>query len=85
MGAKRKITYTFYTDNSNVDVNQLVSSRKIRMVALAAGETMAEWARALGFSRQFVHQVVTGKRNNKRVRDFIENRLGMKFWNDNEK
>jgi len=79
--SKHKVTYTFYTDGTEVGViEQLAIERKIKIAAIAAGESMAAWARELDVSRQFVYQVATGIRNNRRVRDFIEERLGMRFW-----
>ena len=81
MNAKRKVTYTFYTDAEDpAKIEQLATSRKIRVAALEAGQNMAQWARALGMSRQYIYQVVSGKRRNQRVRDFIETRLNTIFW-----
>jgi len=79
--AKRKVTYTFYTDDNDAGgIDKLTTARKIKVAAISAGESMAAWARELEVSRQFVFQVVKGVRNNQRVRDFIEERLGMTFW-----
>jgi hypothetical protein len=81
MKAKRKVTYTFYTDGTDSNrIDTLAVARRIRMAALAAGETMAGWARELGVSRQFVYQVVNGTRKSQRVRDFIQARLKEIFW-----
>ena len=81
MNQKRKVTYTFYTDSEDqTKIDQLATARKIRIAAIAAGETMAQWARELGVSRQFVYQAVSGAHKNHRVRDFIESRLNETFW-----
>ncbi len=85
MGKKRKVTYTFYTDRSDAGhIDKLSTDRQIRMAVLVAGENMAEWARELKVSRQFVYQVVKGVRKNQRVRDFIEHRLGKTFWPEDQ-
>lgn len=85
MSKKRKVTYTFYTDRNDANhIDRLSTDRKIRMAVLAADENMAEWARELNVSRQFVYQVVKGMRKNRRVRDFIEQRLGRRFWPNDE-
>lgn len=81
MNSKRKVTYTFYTDSNDASrLDNLATATKIRMAALAQGENMAVWARELEVSRQFIYQVVNGERQTKRVRDFIETRLGETFW-----
>ena len=81
MSAKRKVTLTFYTDSNDAGkIEQLATAKKIRMAALAADESMAGWARELGYSRQFIYQVVNGKRAHQQVRDFIEKRLNTVFW-----
>jgi hypothetical protein len=81
MNAKRKITYTFFTDSTDSrQVDTMATAKRIRMAALTEDEKMAKWARELGVSRQFVYQVVNGTRKNQRVRDFIEARLNTIFW-----
>jgi DNA-binding phage protein len=78
---KRKVTFTFYTDSEDpTKIDQLATARKIRIAAISAGETMAQWARELGVSRQYVYQAVNGVNKNQRVRDFIESRLNETFW-----
>ncbi len=84
MNGNKKVTFTFYTARKDAaDIQGLVLARRIRMAVIATGENMSAWARELKVSRQYVYQVVSGKRKNKRVRDFIEERLGKKFWNEN--
>ena len=81
MNEKFKVTYTFFTDRSDPTyMDQPSIALRVRMVALAADEKMAAWARELGVSRQFISQVVNGARKTQRVRDFIEGRLGETFW-----
>lgn len=81
MSTQRKVTLTIVTDsNDAAKIDQLATAKKIRMAALAADETMAGWARELGYSRQFIYQVVNGKRAHQKTRDFIEARLNAVFW-----
>jgi hypothetical protein len=81
MNAKRKVTYTFYTDdNSAREVDRVVLGRKIRMASLAAGENMSDWARELDVTPQAIYRVVDGLSNSRRVREFIESRLNVSFW-----
>ncbi|BBO74440.1 hypothetical protein DSCW_18570 [Desulfosarcina widdelii] len=84
MTRRRKITYTLYIDenDNSKTVGRKLTARRIRSIALAKGEKMSEWADELGVSRQYISQVVNGKRTPKKVRNFIEARLGQTFWSE---
>jgi predicted DNA-binding protein YlxM (UPF0122 family) len=85
MSKNRKVVYTFYTDRNDANhINKLSTDRNIRIAVLAADENMAQWARELKVSRQFVYQVIKGVRKTRRIRDFIESRLGTTFWPKDE-
>lgn len=87
MTKKKKVTYTLYIENGEgLDAvrNQIVG-RRIRIAAIIKGENPAQWARELKVSRQFIDQVIWGWRRTAYVREFIEERLGEKFWDDDPK
>lgn len=87
MSRKRKVTYTLYVDEGDDEksIGRKLIARRIRSVAIRKGEKMSDWADALGVSRQYISQVVTGKRRSKDIRDFIEKRLGQTFWPERKK
>ncbi|BBO74370.1 hypothetical protein DSCW_17870 [Desulfosarcina widdelii] len=87
MSRKRKITYTLYVDDRDDEksIGRKVTARRIRSIALRKGEKMSDWADELGVSRQYISQVVNGRRRPQEIRDFIERRLGQKFWPERKK
>lgn len=82
-GRKKKITLEMYVDENESPKSTLkkMIAHRIKVLARMKSEVMAKWGRELGVQRQFIYQVVEGKRKNPRVRRFIEKRLGQKFWN----
>ena len=87
MSRKRKITYTLYVDDRDDEksIGRKVVARRIRSIALRKGEKMSDWADELGVSRQYISQVVNGRRRPQEIRDFIERRLGQTFWPERKK
>lgn len=87
MRRKRKVTYTLYIDDRDDEksIGRKLTARRIRSIALRKGERMADWAVDLGVSRQYISQVVTGKRRPQEIRDYIEKRLGQTFWPERKK
>jgi len=87
MSRKRKVTYTLYVDDRDDDksIGRKVVARRIRSIALRKGEKMSDWADELGVSRQYISQVVNGRRRPQEIRDFIERRLGQQFWPERKK
>jgi hypothetical protein len=87
MNRKRKITYTLYVDDRDDEksIGRKVIARRIRSIALRKGEKMSDWADELGVSRQYISQVVNGRRRPQEIRDFIERRLGQSFWTERKK
>ncbi|BBO73429.1 hypothetical protein DSCW_08460 [Desulfosarcina widdelii] len=87
MSRKRKITYTLYVDDRDDEksIGRKVIARRIRSIALRKGEKMSDWADELGVSRQYISQVVNGRRRPQEIQDFIERRLGQKFWPERKK
>ena len=79
---KSKVTYTLYVSELETSdaISQKLSAKRIKILAMMMDENLAEWARQLGVSRQAVYQVVEGQRRNPRIRKFIEQRLSMKIW-----
>lgn len=82
MKRKRKITYTLFVDDrdDNGSIERKLTARLIRSIAVRKGENMADWARELGVTRQYISQVVSGRRRPAEIRAFIERRLGQTFW-----
>ena len=76
MSQESKVVRTLYIEEREK------IARRIRSVAYAQGEVMAEWANELGVSRQYISQVVNGRRQPDDIRKFIEDRLGERFWSD---
>jgi hypothetical protein len=87
MSRKRKITYTLYVDDRDDEksIGRKVIARRIRSIALRKGEKMSDWADELGVSRQYISQVVNGRRRPQEIREFIERRLGQSFWLERKK
>lgn len=83
---KKKITYTLYVDEretpENIKANLI--SRRIKTIAVMQGETMVQWARELGVTRQAIYHVIEGRSKSSRIRVYIEKRLGQEFWGNNE-
>ena len=79
---KSKVTYTLDVNESETPdgIEQKLSAKRIKVLAIMMDENMAEWGRQLGISRQAVYQVVEGQRRNPRIRKIIEKRLGVKIW-----
>ena len=79
---KFKVTYTLEVNESETPdgISQKLLAKRIKVLAIIMDENMAEWARQLGISRQAIYQVVEGQRRNPRIRKFIEQRLSMKIW-----
>ncbi len=79
---KRKVTFTIFVDEKDdrKAVGRKIIARRIRATAIRKGEKMAEWADHLNVSPQYISQVVNGRRKAKEIREFIESRLGERFW-----
>ena len=79
---KSKVTYTLHVSESETPdgIEQKLSAKRIKVLAMMMDENMSEWARLLGISRQAVYQVVEGQRRNPGIREFIEQRLGVRIW-----
>ncbi|BBO78605.1 hypothetical protein DSCW_60220 [Desulfosarcina widdelii] len=71
-------------DSCVLQLDNLPTSYRIRVMAMVADQNMALWARELGVSRQYIYQVVKGTRKNQRIRSHIEKRLGETFWPEKE-
>lgn len=86
MSRKRKVTYTLYIEDGDDrhTVDRKLIARRIRSIAIQKNEKMADWADHFGVSRQYISQVVHGQRRPKEIRDFIEERLGERFWSGRE-
>ena len=87
MSKKKKITYTLYIEDKDGPdaIRKKVVGRRIRIAAIMTDENPAQWARDLKVSRQFIDQVIWGRRTTAYVREFIEKRLGEKIWDDDPK
>lgn len=76
------VTYTLYLngDESPDEIKALLIARRIKTLVARKNENMSDWARDLGVSRQFIYQVVRGRKKTAHVRAYIEERLGRTFW-----
>jgi hypothetical protein len=82
MRRKRKVTYTIYVDERDdaQSIGRKLTARRIRAISIRKGERMSDWADDLGVTRQYISQVVNGKRRAQDIRGYIEKRLGQTFW-----
>ena len=58
--------------------------KKIKLLVVKRGETMAHWAKDLAVTRGAVYHVVAGRSRSKRIMKYIEKRLGKKLWENED-
>jgi len=86
MNTARKVTCTFEIggDLTPEEVGEEAAKRvraiRIKTAMLQRSHSAAMYGRELGTVRSHITMVINGDRKSKRVRTYIEKRLGMELW-----